>query len=241
MTRSFASEAAARVAVIDVSRRLIPLGLTQGTSGNVSVRWARGARDGMLITPSGRPYDTLVPDDLAWVPLDQPPADPAAPPLAPPVGAQGPHSASSEWRMHRDAYQHRADAHAVVHAHPPFGTTLACLPRIQCDGIPAFHYMIAVAGGDDVRCAPYATFGTEALSRAALAALEGRTACLLAHHGLLTLGASLEHALGVAVEVEALARCYWQALQIGEPARLDAAEMARVQASFVRYRVTAAD
>lgn len=241
MTRSAHSEATARAAVVDISRRLIPLGLTQGTSGNVSVRWARGDQAGMLITPSGRPYDTLAPDELTWVPLEQPPEDPAAPPLAPPVGAVGPHAASSEWRMHRDAYRHRPDAQAVVHAHPPFGTTLACLPRIQREGIPAFHYMIAVAGGDDVRCAPYATFGTEALSQAALTALEGRTACLLAHHGLLTLGASLERALGVAVEVEALARCYWQALQLGEPALLDAAEMARVQASFARYRATAAD
>jgi len=239
MTVHHATEAAARAAVIDVSRRLIPLALTQGTSGNVSCRWARDGRDGMLITPSGRPYDTLVPEDLAWVPLAQPAPAVDAPPLAPPVGAEGPHVASSEWRMHRDVYVARAEAQAVVHAHPPFGTTLACLPRVQREGIPPFHYMIAVAGGDDIKCAAYATFGTQALSTTALAALEGRTACLLAHHGLLTLGPSLEAALAVAVEVEVLARCYWQALQVGEPGLLDADEMARVQASFARYRATA--
>ena len=241
MTIAPATEAAARASVIDVSRRLVPLGLTQGTSGNVSCRWDRDGRAGMLITPSGRPYETLAPNDLAWVPLAQPEPAPHAPPLAPPVGAEGPYVASSEWRMHRDLYVHRADAQAVVHAHPPYGTTLACLPRIQQEGIPAFHYMIAVAGGDDVRCAPYATFGTQALSVAALAALDGRTACLLAQHGMLTLGASAAAALAVAVEVEALARCYWQALQVGEPSRLGPDEMARVQASFARYRTTAAD
>ena len=239
MTESLVPEAAARAAVIDVSRRLIPLGLTQGTSGNVSCRWARDGRDGMLITPSGRPYETLEPADLAWVPLEQPASAAGSPPLVPPAGAEGPYAASSEWRMHRDVYVARAEAQAVVHAHPPFGTTLACLPRIQREGIPPFHYMIAVAGGDDIRCAAYATFGTQALSTAALAALEGRTACLLAHHGLLTLGPSLEAALAVAVEVEALARCYWQALQVGEPGLLDAEEMARVRASFARYRATA--
>ena len=239
MTLHPATEAAARAAVIDVSRRLIPLGLTQGTSGNVSHRWACDGRDGMLITPSGRPYETLEPADLVWVPLEQPAPAADAPPLAPPVGAEGPHVASSEWRMHRDVYVARAEAQAVVHAHPPFGTTLACLPRIQREGIPAFHYMIAVAGGDDIRCAGYATFGTQALSEAALAALEGRTACLLAHHGLLTLGPSLDAALAVAVEVEALARCYWQALQVGEPGLLGPEEMARVHASFARYRATA--
>lgn len=239
MTESLVPEVAARAAVIDVSRRLIPLGLTQGTSGNVSCRWARGGRDGMLITPSGRPYETLAPADLTWVPLEQPAPAADAPPLAPPEGAEGPYVASSEWRMHRDVYLARAEAQAVVHAHPPFGTTLACLPRIQREGIPPFHYMIAVAGGVDIRCAAYATFGTQALSTAALAALEGRTACLLAHHGLLTLGPSLEAALAVAVEVEALARCYWQALQVGEPGLLDAEEMAHVQTSFARYRATA--
>ena len=239
MTLHPATEAAARAAVIDVSRRLIPLGLTQGTSGNVSRRWARASRDGMLITPSGRPYDALEPEDLAWVPLEQPVSAADAPPLAPPAGAEGPHVASSEWRMHRDVYAARAEAQAVVHAHPPFGTTLACLPRIQREGIPAFHYMIAVAGGDDIRCAAYATFGTQALSAAALEALVGRTACLLAHHGLLALGPSPEAALAVVVEVEALARCYWQALQVGEPGLLGPEEMARVQASFARYRATA--
>ncbi len=127
-----------------------------------------------------------------------------------------------------------------MHAHPPYATALACLPRIHVEGIPAFHYMIAVAGGNDIRCAPYATFGTKALSDHARTALHERRACLLAQHGTVALGPSLEAALELAVEVESLARMYWLALQLGEPARLDAQEMAQVHARFAGYRPDAA-
>ena len=120
---------------------------------------------------------------------------------------------------------------AVVHAHSPFATTLACLGR----GIPAFHYMIAIAGGADIRCAPYATFGTQDLSDRALSALEGRRACLLAHHGMIVLGSTLSAALALAVEVEALAEMYWRALQVGEPHVLSADEMRTVLAKFATY------
>lgn len=119
----------------------------------------------------------------------------------------------------------------MLHAHSMFATTLACLGR----GIPAFHYMVAVAGGADIRCAPYATFGTAALSRHAREALEGRKACLLAHHGMIVLGESLKDALRLAVEVETLAAMYWRALQIGKPALLSKAEMARVLKKFESY------
>ena len=146
--------------------------------------------------------------------------------------AQGaPGKPSSEWRIHRDIYRHDPDAGAVVHTHSPYATTLACLRR----PIPAFHYEVAFAGGDDIRCSGYATFGTQELSDLALAALEGRRACLLANHGALACGASLDEALGLAEKVEALAQIYWQALQIGEPALLDAAEMARVVEKFSTY------
>jgi L-fuculose-phosphate aldolase len=137
--------------------------------------------------------------------------------------------------MHCDLYRTRADAGAVVHVHSSCATTLACLPVIQARGIPAFHYMIAVAGGHDIRCASYATFGTQALSEAALAALADRRACLLANHGQIALAADLEGALALALEVESLSRQYLQALQVGEPVVLDASEMARVLDAFAQY------
>jgi len=133
-------------------------------------------------------------------------------------------------------YAAREDAQAIVHTHASFCTTLGCTPRVQREGIPAFHYMVAAAGGHDIRCAPYATFGTQQLSDHAVAALASRRACLLAHHGMIALGASLDAALALAVEVESLARTYWQALQLGEPGLLDGAEMARVLARFADYR-----
>src|SRR5437764_111745 len=136
-----------------------------------------------------------------------------------------------EWRFHRDIYAVRIEVRAIVHAHSSFATTLACLGR----GIPAFHYMVALAGGKDIRCAPYATFGTQALSDGALSALEGRRACLLANHGMIATGATLADALALAVEVEALAEQYWRALQIGEPRLLSEAEMAVVLEKFATY------
>jgi len=138
---------------------------------------------------------------------------------------------SSEWRFHRDIYAARADAQAIVHTHAPFATTLACMHR----GIPPFHYMVAVAGGKDIRCAPYATFGTQELSDHAVAALAGRRACLLANHGMIAIGASLDGALALAVEVETLAEMYWRALQIGEPSPLPDAEMDVVLEKFRTY------
>ena len=156
------------------------LGINRGTSGNLSVRIAGG----LLITPSGVPYDSLRPGKIVAMQID-----------GSHTGAWEP---SSEWRLHRDIYRARENTGAVVHAHPGFATALACLRR----GIPAFHYMIAVAGGSDIRCAPYATFGTQALSDGALQALDGRTACLLANHGMVCLGSDLAAALALAVEVE---------------------------------------
>ena len=138
---------------------------------------------------------------------------------------------SSEWRFHRDIYRARPGVHAIVHTHSPFATTLACLDR----AIPPFHYTVAAAGGRDIRCAPYATFGTQQLSDRVTAALEDRTACLLAHHGMIAVGDSLDAALALAIDVETLAEMYWRALQIGEPAQLSDAEMDVVIAKFATY------
>ncbi len=189
------------------------LGINRGTAGNVSVR----TDDGFLITPSGVPTPRLAPADMTEMDLEG--------------THRGAFAPSSEWRMHRDIYAARPEAGAVVHAHAPFCVALACR-RI---GIPAFHYMVAVAGGKDIRCAAYATFGSQALSDAALAALEGRTACLLAHHGMIAFAADLDAALKLALEVEELAEQYWRVLQIGEPIVLPDDEMDRVLAKFETY------
>jgi L-fuculose-phosphate aldolase len=204
---------ALREAMIATARRMNASGLNQGTSGNLSVR----VEEGFLVTPTGMDYDALVPEDLVLMRFDG--------------RHEGPRLPSSEWRFHRDILAARPEVGAVLHAHSMFCTTLACLRR----PIPSFHYMVAMAGGVDIRCAPYATFGTEELSRHAVAALEGRKACLLANHGMLALGRDLAGAFKLAVEVETLAAMYWRALQVGEPVLLDAAEMAVVLEKFRTY------
>jgi L-fuculose-phosphate aldolase len=260
----FATEFEAREAFVTLMRSLEPLGLNQGKSGNASLRWHRGGESGMLLTPSGLPYDQLGPDDLVWMPLDQErdgsagrggsegpgdggrslapdqqrsPESPQVPMdgLSLPPRLDGPHAPSSEWLIHLDLHNARPDDQAVLHVHSPYATTLACSERVQREGVPAFHYMVAVAGGPDLRCARYATFGTSELSVATLAALEGRRACLMAHHGMITVGAGLSQALDLAVEVESLCRIYWQALSVGDPPRLSDAEMARVLERFAVY------
>jgi L-fuculose-phosphate aldolase len=202
-----------RAAIVAVARRAADQGLNPGKSGNVSAR----TQGGFLVTPSGKAYQNLGLDDLVFV-------DDAGR-----AGAAG--KPSSEWRLHRDVYAQHADARAIVHTHSPYATTLACLRR----AIPAFHYEVAIAGGADIRCCGYATFGTQELSDLALAALVGRRACLMANHGVVAFGDNLDAAAGLAEKVEALARLYWQAIQVGEPALLDEAEMARVVEKFKSY------
>lgn len=192
-------------------------GLNRGTSGNLSVR----SGEGMLITPSGLPYDQLAADDIVYV-TEQDGA---------PEGGSGRRKPSSEWRIHRAVYRARPDAMAVLHAHPVHSTALACLRR----PLPAFHYMVAVAGGRDIRCAPYATFGSQSLSDHVLDALQGRRACLMANHGLLAVSSDLSGALALAQEIEQLACSYLQCLAVGEPEILDDAEMDRVLEKFKSY------
>lgn len=189
-------ERAVREAIVAQCRWMNASGLNQGTSGNISVRW----KEGMLITPSSTPYDDMTAEMICRMPLD-----------AGPEAAEGPRRPSSEWRFHRDVLAARPEFGAVVHTHSTFATALA----IARKEIPAVHYMIAIFGGPTVRCADYATFGTQALSEHALRALEGRSACLLANHGMIACGATLEKAMAAAVELETLARQYWHALQIG--------------------------
>lgn len=219
------AEQAERAALIDAALRLDALGVNHGKAGNLSVRRARDGVDGFLVTPSGLPYARTMPADIAWMPLD----------AADERDAVGPCAPSSEWRFHRDVLLHRPEAGAIVHTHSVQAAALACLPRVQRDGIPPFHYMVAAAGGRDIRCARYATFGTQALSDAVLDALRERRACLLAHHGAIALGGTLEAALALAVELEALARMYAAALAVGEPAVLPDDEMDRVLEKFRRY------
>ncbi len=211
------SESALREGVVATARAMNGLGINRGKSGNVSARLRHDGFDGFLVTPTGLPYDVTGPPDIVPMTLDG--------------HARGSRLPSSEWRFHRDIYRARPVVTAVVHTHQPFASSLACLHR----GIPAFHYMVAVAGGKDIRCAPYATFGTQALSDHATAALEGRRACLLANHGMIAVGATLAAALGLAVEVETLAEMYWRALQIGQPELLPDAEMDVVLEKFSTY------
>jgi L-fuculose-phosphate aldolase len=204
---------ALRAELVVQAGRLTSSGLTRNTSGNLSCR----IEGGFLVTPTGMPYERLTPADIVTVDWD-----------GTPHGCRLP---SSEWRFHRDILMARPEIGVVLHAHPPFATSIACLGQ----KIPAFHYMVAVAGGADIRCAPYATFGTETLSRHAVAALAGRRACLLANHGMIALGRDFDAAFTLAIEVETLAEMYWRVRQIGEPVLLDQAEMAVVLEKFTTY------
>ncbi len=203
-----------RAELIATARAMTAHGLNKGTAGNLSVRHD----EGYFITPTGLAYADLDPDDIPWMPLAG----------DTPLGGRQP---SSEWRFHRDLYAARPEAGAILHAHSPFAVSLACLRR----DIPPFHYMIARFGGETIRCAGYATFGTQALSDAALAALQARSACLLANHGLLLFARDLSQALAHGVELESLCEQYWRACQLGEPVLLDAAEMAVVLEKFRHY------
>lgn len=199
--------------LLSITRKLSESGLNRGTSGNVSVRVA----DGLLVTPSGMEVEAMTPHDMVLMDKH--------------AKFHGERQPSSEWRFHHDILKARPEIGAVIHTHSMFATTLACLHR----DIPPFHYMIALTGADTIRCAPYALFGSQALSDHALAALKDSKACLLANHGMIVLGENLDKAYAVAVEVETLCEQYWRALQIGEPRLLDAAQMTEVFEQFKGY------
>jgi L-fuculose-phosphate aldolase len=202
-----------RQQLIATAQAMQPAGLNRGTSGNVSVRY----QNGFYITPTGMPYSALVADDIPLMALD-----------GSHIGQRKP---SSEWRFHRDLYASRPEVGAVLHAHSPFAVSIACLRY----DIPPFHYMIARFGGDTIRCADYAIFGSELLSTVALAAMHERKGCLMANHGLLVVGRDLEEALALAIELEELCEQYWRASQLGQPVLLNAGEMDEVIRQFAGY------
>jgi L-fuculose-phosphate aldolase len=200
--------------LVQTARRMSDLGLTPGTSGNVSVR----TPSGFLVTPSGMTYADLHPADAVELRMD---------------GSMRPgqHAPSTEWRLHRDIFAARPDAQAIVHTHSLFCTTLSMLRR----PIPAVHYMVVLASSDEIPCADYATFGSPELATSVVRALGTGCACLMANHGMVALGATLPAALKLAAEVETLASQYWHALQIGPPHVLDRDELTRVRHRFAEY------
>jgi L-fuculose-phosphate aldolase len=200
--------------LIGLMQGLVAQGVNRGASGNASVRHGRG----MLITPSALLPDALTPETLVEVDMDG--------------GYSNPLKPSSEWRIHRDIYLARSDINAIVHTHSTHAVALACLR----EDLPPFHYMVAMAGGRDIRCSDYATFGTEALSLTAVQALQGRMACLLANHGLIACGPDLGRAETLAVEVEHLCEAYLKASAAGTPVLLTDADITEALARFDAYR-----
>ena len=200
--------------LISTARRMAQLGLTPGTSGNVSVRTTRG----FFVTPSGMPYDELGPDDVVAIDLDG-------------TIRPGQRAPSTEWRLHRDILAARPDAQAIVHTHSLFCTTLSCLRR----PLPAIHYTIVLASSDEIPCADYATFGSPELAASVVRALGRGHACLMANHGMVALGDTLPRALRLAAEIETLAAQYWHAAQLGQPFVLDSEELGRVRQRFAEY------
>jgi len=203
--------------IIDTCLDLERRGLNQGTSGNVSARLGPSEADGFLITPTAMRYDVMRPDDMARMSFTG--------------ESTGRREPSSEWRFHLDIYRARPEVGAIVHTHSGYATTLACLRR----DIPAFHYMIALFGGNNIRCCDYATYGTQELSNLVLKALEGRGAALMGSHGLVVLGPTLPRALALTVEAETLAMMYWRAAQLGQPRLLSDPQIAAVKEKFATY------
>ena len=204
-----------RQAIIEQCLWMNTTGLNQGSSGNISARY----KDQLIITPTAIAYEAMYPEMLAAMPLDG-------------QGEYlGSHKPSSEWRFHYDLMRTRPEIGAIVHTHSTYATSLAITGR----SIPAVHYMIALFGGNEVRCAEYATYGTQALSDQVLKAMKGRKACLLANHGMLVAGETLTKAMWLATELETLAQQYYHALQLGEVVILTAAQMAEVHAKLANY------
>lgn len=207
-------EKSLRKAVLETALAMSRSGLSPGRSGNVSAR----AEGGMLITPSGMVYDELEAGDIVFVDDEG-------------GAAKGQRKPSSEWHFHLAAYRVRADRNAVVHTHSMYATVLACARK----PIPPFHYMVAVAGGPDIPCVPYATFGTEDLARHVAEGLKNREACLMANHGQIAIGETLQGALELAHEVEVLAEQYYKVLALGAVHLIPDAEMEIMLDKFKSY------
>jgi L-fuculose-phosphate aldolase len=213
MAEASPSQAALRDSAVEAVQRMDALGMNRGSTGNLSLRQGQG----MLITPTGMGAGELRAEDMVWRGWDG--------------TLHGQWQPSSEWHFHQAIYLARPELNAIVHTHSVHAAALACLHR----PLPSFHYMVAVAGGDDVPCVPYHLFGTEALSAAVASAFAERDACLMANHGLVAAGATLERAMKVLQEIESLCEVYLKALAVGEPALLTREQMSEVIGKFRGY------
>ena len=207
--------------IIQYSLKLNSTNLSPLRSGNISVRAKEDDKDGYLITPSGKKYETLKPEDIVFMGLNEE--------IEKNYSGNNP---SSEWRFHRDIYIDKKNAQAIVHAHSPHATAVSAHGK----AIPPFHYMIALAGGEDIKCAEYATFGTEELSKNVLKALQDRCACLMSNHGQVAFGKNLEQAFELAQEVENICHQYTIALKLGQPKILSFEEMKKVLEKAKNYK-----
>ena len=207
--------------IIEFSLKLNSTNLSPLRSGNISLRSKENTKDGYLITPSGKKYETLKPEDIVFMGLNEEEEN-----------NDSNNKPSSEWRFHRDIYVKKNDAQAIVHAHSPHATAVSSYGK----SIPPFHYMIALAGGEDIKCAEYATFGTEELSNNVIKALENRSACLMSNHGQVAFGKNLEQAFELAQEIENICHQYTIALKLGEPKILSFEEMKKVLEKAKNYK-----
>ena len=206
--------------IIEYSLKLNSTNLSPLRSGNISLRGKEGDKEGYLITPSGKKYETLKPEDIVFMGLNEDEKNDTT------------NEPSSEWRFHRDIYKNKKEAHAIVHAHSLHATAVSS----HGESIPPFHYMIALAGGDDIKCAKYATFGTEELSKNVIKALENRSACLMSNHGQVAFGKNLEDAFELAQEIENICHQYTIALKLGQPKILSFNEMKKVLDKAKNYK-----
>ncbi len=207
--------------IIEYSLKLNSTNLSPLRSGNISLRAKEDDKDGYLITPSGKKYETLKPEDIVFMGLNDE--------IEKKDSGNNP---SSEWRFHRDIYLNKFEAQAIVHAHSPHATAVSSHGK----SIPPFHYMIALAGGEDIKCADYATFGTEELSKNVIKALEDRSACLMSNHGQVAFGKNLEQAFELAQEIENICHQYTIALKLGKPKILSFEEMKKVLEKAKNYK-----
>ena len=207
--------------IIEYSLKLNSTNLSPLRSGNISVRVKEDDKDGYLITPSGKKYETLKPEDIVFMGLNEKTEK-----------NDSDNKPSSEWRFHRDIYVDKKNAQAIVHAHSPHATAVSSHGK----AIPPFHYMVALAGGEDIKCAEYATFGTEELSKNVLKALQDRCACLMSNHGQVAFGKNLEQAFELAQEVENICHQYTIALKLGQPKILSFEEMKKVLEKAKNYK-----
>ena len=210
--------------VIKYAQKLNSTNLSPLRSGNVSIRANKDNVEGFLLTPSGKRYEDLVPEDIVFLALREEYNN-----LKLFNSSLNP---SSEWRFHQDIYLKKIEAKAIVHAHSPHATAVSAHGK----PIPAFHYMIALAGGDDIKCAEYATFGTTELSKNILKALEKRKACLMSNHGQVAFGYNLKQAFELAQEVENICQQYVIALKLGQPKILSSTEMSKILDKIIHYK-----